>query len=312
FKQVGANIISQVSSLKSENKKEKFREKCKNLADYLINSKDPYGYIQEYIWKGALRTWYSKNFTGITQHGGCFMIFKNEEKELLELIYDAYDFCEKKEQYMQILSKYKKNNSSIYDCNSDQNCLSTCGEYKTWFENSIKQLQDKRSFIEKNCKNKKALLEFPRTKCNILKPETFNQTPVCIFDPPDVPEDSESKSKSVDSEEDKSKGQVLSASDNQKNKEDSSTHSSKDEDKISPQVEVLNKETKTSQISPTENETPHFLQSESISPRSQDSIKRHDTDIMSLPPKVSYSVSLTPSPTHPIIQSNATNNFFIF
>ncbi|SBS95406.1 PIR Superfamily Protein, partial [Plasmodium malariae] len=308
----GANILSRISSLKKESDKESFREKCKNLADYLINSKDPYGHYQEYIWKGALRTWYSKYFTGITQHGGCFMIFNSEEKNLLELIYDADDFCSKKKQYMEILNIYKKNNSSIYDCNSDQNCLSTCDEYKTWFEYSKKQLQDKRSFIEKNCKNKKALLEFPTTKCNILKPETFNLTPVCIFNPPAVSEDSESKSKSKDSEEDKSKGQVLSAPDNQKNKEDSSTHSDKDEDKISPQVEVLNKETKTIQISPTQNETPHFLQSESISPRSQDSIKRHDTEIMSLPPKVSKSVSLTPSPTHPIIQSNANNNFFIF
>ncbi|SCO92863.1 STP1 protein [Plasmodium malariae] len=285
FKRVGANIISQVSSLKSENKKEKFREKCKSLADYLINTKDPYRRYQEYIWKGALRTWYSKNFTGITQHGGCFMIFNNEEKNLLELIYDAYDFCEKKEKYMQILSN-------------------KCSEYETWFEYSKIQLQDKRSFIEKSCKNKKELLELPRTKCNILKSETFNQTPVCIFNPPAVPEDSQSKSKSVESEEDNIKGQVLSASDNQKNKEDSSTNSDKDEDKISTKVEVLNKETKTSQISLTENETPHFLQSESISPRSQDSIKRHDTEIMSLPPKGSNSVSLTPFPTHPIIQND--------
>ncbi|KAI4834043.1 STP1 protein [Plasmodium brasilianum] len=161
FKQVGATIISQASSLKSENKKEKFREKCKNLADYLINSKDPYRRYQEYIWKGALRTWYSKYFTGITQYGGCFMIFNNEEKELLELFYDADDFCEKKEQYMQILSKYKENNSSIYDCNGDQKCINKFTEYNVWIKGREDHFNNKKSLLHSKCKNKIALSQYP-------------------------------------------------------------------------------------------------------------------------------------------------------
>ncbi|SBT87577.1 STP1 protein [Plasmodium malariae] len=179
FKQVGANIKSQVSSLKSENKKEKFREKCKNLADYLINSKHPNGYIQEYIWKGSLRTWYSKNFTGITQHGGCFMIFNNEEKKLLELIYDAYDFCEKKKQYMQILSKYKKNNSSIYDCNSDENCINKCAEYNIWIKDREDHFNNKKSLLHSKCKNKISLSKFSTKNCDIMKSQTFQKVSKC-------------------------------------------------------------------------------------------------------------------------------------
>ncbi|SBT85559.1 STP1 protein [Plasmodium malariae] len=180
FKNVGSYILSQISSLKNENNKEEFRKKCKNLADYLINSKDSYGYIPEYIWKGTLRTWYSNYFTGITQYGGCFMIFKNEEKKLLELIYDADDFCKKKEVYMEILSKYKKNNSSIYDCNSDDNCINKCAEYNIWIKDMEDHFHVKKSLLHLKCKNKISLSQFPTNSCDIMKSQTFQKISKCL------------------------------------------------------------------------------------------------------------------------------------
>ncbi|SBS99857.1 STP1 protein [Plasmodium malariae] len=189
FKQVGANIISQVSSLKSENKKEKFREKCKNLADYLINSKDPYRHYQEYIWKGALRTWYSNYFTGITQHGGCFMIFNNEEKELLELFYDADDFCEKKEEYMEILNNYKTNNSNIYNCNGDANCINKFTEYNVWIKGREDHFNNKKSLLHSKCKNKIALSQYPTNSCGIMKSQTFKTINNFIYSDMNIPEE---------------------------------------------------------------------------------------------------------------------------
>ncbi|SCN12446.1 STP1 protein [Plasmodium malariae] len=189
FKQVGANIISQVSSLKSENKKEKFREKCKNLADYLINSKDPYRHYQEYIWKGALRTWYSKYFTGITQHGGCFMIFNNEEKELLELFYDADDFCEKKEEYMEILNNYKTNNSNIYNFNGDANCINKFTEYNVWIKGREDHFNNKKSLLRSKCENKISLSQYPTNNCDIMNSQTFKTISKFIYSDMNIPEE---------------------------------------------------------------------------------------------------------------------------
>ncbi|SBT87654.1 STP1 protein [Plasmodium malariae] len=175
FKIIGANIKSQISSLKINNNKEEFRDKCKKLADYLITSKPPYSYINERLWKGALKTWYKHYYTGLSQHGGCFMILNQDEKEILQLVYDAEDFCEKNKEYIDKLHPFRVGNSSTYNCNNDDNCISKCKEYNEWIIERKGHFSAKREILHKDCTGKKKLYQLLKKTCNIQNSSTFTK-----------------------------------------------------------------------------------------------------------------------------------------
>ncbi|SBS95142.1 PIR Superfamily Protein, partial [Plasmodium malariae] len=315
FKNVGSYILSQISSLKNENNKEEFRKKCKNLADYLINSKDSYGYIQEYIWKGTLRTWYSNYFTGITQHGGCFMIFNNEEKKLLELIYDAYDFCEKKEQYIQILSKYKKNNSSIYNSNGDANCINKLTEYNVWIKGREDYFNNKKSLLCSKCENKISLSQYPTNNCDIMNSQTFKTISKFIYSDINIPEEKvkvpqKSQRDNKDSENSIPQNETLSPVENSPSvqhspteispKQGASEHSV-NQDKTKENVVEASSEFESSEKT-TDSNSLYTQQEDSILPSSipKDSGAFSNPEIISPSTDSLSFTSLSPAPsTHP-------------
>ncbi|KAI4841142.1 hypothetical protein MKS88_000377 [Plasmodium brasilianum] len=202
FQIIGANIKSEISSLKRNNNKEEFRDKCKQLADYLINTKPPYSYIKEYIWKGAIKTWYKQYYTGLSQHGGCFMILNQDEKELLQLVYDAEDFCETNKEYMDELRPFRVGNSSTYNCNNDDNCISKCKEYNEWIIERKGHFSAKREILHKDCTGKKKLYQLLKKTCNIQNSSTFTKIIECKSSAPTihigVPEKKEDESSSAE------------------------------------------------------------------------------------------------------------------
>ncbi|SCP03045.1 STP1 protein [Plasmodium malariae] len=186
FQKIEAKIKSEISSLKRNNNKEEFRNKCKELAHYLINTKPPYPNIKEYIWKGAIKTWYKQYYRGLSQHGGCFMILNQDEKELLQLVYDAEDFCEKNEEYIDKLNPFRVDNSSTYNCNNDVNCLSKCKEYKVWITERQQHFSTNRKILHKDCTRKKKLYQLLEKTCNIQNTSTFTKIIECKSSAPTI------------------------------------------------------------------------------------------------------------------------------
>ncbi|SBS94681.1 hypothetical protein PMALA_044420, partial [Plasmodium malariae] len=145
FKQALKQIPSRTTSLKTKTSKNEFRDGCLKLADYLIKIKDkPPDYTDPNRWVPVLKNHFGHKFKELSQHGGCPMIFEQKDRDLLELKYDALDFCEKNNEYQKKLNAFKKRGSSTYNCNNDAKCISECTEYSTWFISKKKYFEEKK------------------------------------------------------------------------------------------------------------------------------------------------------------------------
>ncbi|SBT01591.1 PIR Superfamily Protein [Plasmodium malariae] len=180
FKKIRNTIIEKTSSLSNVNDKQNFRKECLALADYLVKNKSPPSYYsnQKKRWEGAIRDWNEKYYKGLTKHGGCFMIFEEEEKEILELIYEAEDFCDEK------INKRPEKSCILKARTNPNNCYSKCSkkisEYNEWIKEKKNYFtKDKKEIYEKCRKNNK-VLPFPKQTCDVSNPQTFEEIPVCM------------------------------------------------------------------------------------------------------------------------------------
>ncbi|SBT85840.1 STP1 protein [Plasmodium malariae] len=186
FIQTRNQIISRLSSLEKETDKAKFRNKCLDLVNFLIKKKDdPPAFTERKRWVPVLRNYFKHRFDKITQHGGCPMIFEQKERDILELKYNALDFCELNNTYVKKLSKFKKGGNK-YDCNSNAECKKHCTEYKDWFTGKKEHFQNTKNLISESCIFKSSSSQFPKRECNILNPKIFNKPPQCIISEPVV------------------------------------------------------------------------------------------------------------------------------
>ncbi|SBT85740.1 STP1 protein [Plasmodium malariae] len=185
FIQTRNQILSRLASLEKKTIKEEFRKECLELTNFLIEKKDkPTRFTNPKSWVPVLRNYFKHKFDKITQHGGCPMIFDPKEKNILELKYDAQDFCETNNVYETKLRAFKKGGSKTYNCNSDSNCIKHCTEYKDWFTSNKQHFEEKRHLISESCTFKSSSSEFPTKQCNIMNPRMLNNIPKCLYTKP--------------------------------------------------------------------------------------------------------------------------------
>ncbi|SBT85508.1 STP1 protein [Plasmodium malariae] len=191
FRRIKEHIRKRTTYLKTEKNKEHFRNECLQLAQYLINEKSAPQYVQQGTWEEGLKKWLQSNYNGLTKYGGCPMILEQNDKDLLNLSYQADDFCEQKKKYMKDLRLFLET-PNIYKCN-DTFCETKCNEFKVWFEVNKKNFESQSDFIKNNYKCYSRKKVFPTKACNVLNPNTFKNIPKCIKINPDVREDTEPK-----------------------------------------------------------------------------------------------------------------------
>ncbi|KAI4840332.1 STP1 protein [Plasmodium brasilianum] len=174
-------VKNKTSSLESAKNKEEFRSICLSLANYLVNHEyvRPNDISQE-KWELVLRVWLRNLFNKKTKYGQCPIIFDKNEKELLQLSYNAEDFFEINNTYLQELKFYGKQNTNNYNCKSDLKCIAKCNKYKEWFENRKSHFEKDKTFNEYKTKCRQKRNTFPRSVCNLVKQHTFRKIPKCI------------------------------------------------------------------------------------------------------------------------------------
>ncbi|SCP03080.1 STP1 protein [Plasmodium malariae] len=178
FTTIRSHVQKVTRSLYNEDNKETFRNTCLELASYLIKNKTPSRYYmkQKERWEGALKDWVKSFYKPLyNEFGGCFPILEEKDKNLLELNYEALNFCDemkKKKAGIQCLT----GEHAISD-SCDETCSNKIYEYNAWIQNEKMKFNKKKTLIESNCK--KILPKFPTNKCNIHNPKTFNELPIC-------------------------------------------------------------------------------------------------------------------------------------
>ncbi|KAI4841414.1 STP1 protein [Plasmodium brasilianum] len=212
FKDIGIYIQENTRLLNNEDNKEKFRNKCKEMAHYLIQNKKAPQFVEQSKWEETLIYRYQQHYKELNKKfGGCFMILDNNKKKLLELKYEAEDFCEQNKNYNEYLTKFKVAGNT-YNCKGDAQCMKICNIYNEWITERQKHFKDEKSFIEQNCKTSKKNLTFPTKKCNLMRSQTFGGISKClnIDKKTDVESVSKETSKGTQEKEGESITQVLS------------------------------------------------------------------------------------------------------
>ncbi|KAI4838710.1 STP1 protein [Plasmodium brasilianum] len=214
FIQARNQILSRITALKEKTLKEEFRKECLELSNYLIKLKNkPPKYTNPKQWVPVLRNYFKSKFDELTEHGGCPMIFEQNERDLLELKHDALDYCETIKVYEKKLRAFKKGDSSTYNCNSDADCIRHCTEYKDWFTSKNGHFQNTRNLISKSCIFKHLSSHFPTKKCNILNTRMLNKVPECLCIKPEAtsqPSYKEKKLNDVELDQNKSEDALIS------------------------------------------------------------------------------------------------------
>ncbi|SBS94173.1 PIR Superfamily Protein [Plasmodium malariae] len=179
FKLLSQLISNKTSSLSKVKDKKLFREKCLELTEFLIKYKaPPQHYIQQKEkWEGAIRDWFRRFYKDLKNYGGCFIILDEEDKKILQLIYDAEDFCE------EIESK-KPNKKCLHDAranpyNCDSKCSSQISQYNAWIVNKKSYFANEKEKIYQKCKKDDTLFSFPKRSCDVFKDQTFKTIPEC-------------------------------------------------------------------------------------------------------------------------------------
>ncbi|SBT85811.1 STP1 protein [Plasmodium malariae] len=182
FKKIITHVQEKTNSLKNEKNKQVFRRVCLELADYLIKKKkESPPYEREDKWELALKYWLQQYYKGLNKYGICPMILNEDDKKVLDFIYEAEDFCSEK--------KGKKPNCINTDERSNKKCDSAClskiQAYNAWVKNRKVYFKNNKDLINRKCKNINSLLPFPKRSCDVLNDKTFEEIPQCeASDPP--------------------------------------------------------------------------------------------------------------------------------
>ncbi|SBS92266.1 PIR Superfamily Protein [Plasmodium malariae] len=178
FKTIENVIKQKTRSLINEDHKNNFRNVCFDLANYLIENKNPPRYYELYriAWKGTLYNRLKDYYKKLDKHGGYPLILEEKDKKILELKYEEADFCENKNEYLDEIQRLKGElpiNSDKYSCR--------CNEYNEWIEQKKKYFEERSSLFgicyqKTDQKKKKKPSEFI---CDLTNPNTFEQISDC-------------------------------------------------------------------------------------------------------------------------------------
>ncbi|KAI4833722.1 STP1 protein [Plasmodium brasilianum] len=178
FKRIENEIKRKIFSLINENDKDKFRNGCLNLADYLIANNNPPKHYEDYkiTWKGALNNKLNGYYKQLSKHGGCPLILDDIDKKILELKYEEINFCEKKKIDFNEIKQLKRDQKN-YDT-----YISKCNAYNKWIQQKKIYFKEKETLFKKCYKTKdqkKKKIESSETICNLMNPETFQELSEC-------------------------------------------------------------------------------------------------------------------------------------
>ncbi|KAI4841328.1 hypothetical protein MKS88_000568 [Plasmodium brasilianum] len=187
FKNIRKHIIKITSSLKNQKKKKEFRETCLELADYLIKENHAPPGFEQSKWDQALKNWNEYQYDKIRRHGGCPMIIEKNDRDLLELKYEAEDFYERRDNELKQLRRFQLGENT-YDCKTFSSCTKRLQDYNVWINKSKKYFEEKKMLIEKNSKTEHQKIKFKIPVENLMNPQTFSElSKYSITDP--VPPD---------------------------------------------------------------------------------------------------------------------------
>ncbi|SBT85875.1 STP1 protein [Plasmodium malariae] len=176
FRIIAEKIKNETPSLINETNKSIFRRECLKLIDFLIQNKNAPRYVNQNKWEGTIKNWATSYFKLITKnHGGCFPILDNNEKKILELNYEALDFCENKNNKINEIQCLTRGRKISGEC--DETCSNKINEYNAWINEKYIHFSTQKVLIQNNCKNPQS--QFPTNKCDILNPKTFSKLPEC-------------------------------------------------------------------------------------------------------------------------------------
>ncbi|KAI4833632.1 uncharacterized protein MKS88_000110 [Plasmodium brasilianum] len=181
FSNIIRYITEKTSSLSSEDDKTKFRNGCKELANYLLKNKSPPYYYEseKEKWEATLKDWLTNHYKKLNRYGGCPVVMNEHDRKILELKYDEEDFCEKRNTYLTKIQQLKPRISKT----CDNEYLQKCNEYNDWINGRNIYFQEKVSLI-KGCYRKEPITpkrgKKQETLCNILKEETFRPSSLCL------------------------------------------------------------------------------------------------------------------------------------
>ncbi|SBS99758.1 STP1 protein, partial [Plasmodium malariae] len=174
FKNIENEIKQKTSSLINQHDKNKFREGCRDLANYLINNNNPprnYSYYKK-TWKGALNYWLKNYYRNLDKHGGCPLILEEKDKKFLKLKYEEVDFCEMKNEYLrEIKSLSKKSKDS-------DTYRSKCNAYNAWIDQKMKDFEQKKNLF-RTCYQKTKKNARSEFICDLMDPNTFEKLSDC-------------------------------------------------------------------------------------------------------------------------------------
>ncbi|SBS92523.1 STP1 protein [Plasmodium malariae] len=168
-------LNDKTNSLINEKKKENFRQECKGLAKYLIQHKYPPPYQDKVMWEKILYSWAKSYYSKLDKHGGCPVVMEDKDLALLDLKYEAEDFCEEKETRIKAITCF--NNGDIDKDYCDEKCANKIKEYNAWIDGRKSYFNEKENMIISKCKKKPS--HFPTKECNILKHNLFSTFSIC-------------------------------------------------------------------------------------------------------------------------------------
>ncbi|SBS95641.1 STP1 protein [Plasmodium malariae] len=180
FGKISKHIKNKIPSLINETNKDTFRSECLELIDFLIKNKSAPYYVDQSRWEATVKHWATSHYKQITKkHGGCFPILDYKEKEILELNYEALNFCDEKNNRINGIQCPIRGHRISGEC--DETCSSKIDEYNVWIDQRQKYFRDKKLLIKNSCKN--ISQHFPNRPCNIFNSTTFKKHPKCTPSP---------------------------------------------------------------------------------------------------------------------------------
>ncbi|SBT86089.1 STP1 protein [Plasmodium malariae] len=292
FQKIITHVQEKTNSLKNEKNKKIFRNVCLELAEYLIKKKkEPPRFEREYKWELALKYWLQQYYKGLNKYGGCFMILNEEDKKVLDFIYEAEDFCEEKKRKRNRIKCINRGNSSPAKC--DSNCSSKIVEYNTWIIDRKNYFTNNKQHIYQKCKNKNRILPFPNNSCNVSKPETFETLPECEYSDPPIDHTAVKQNKeqhpdvshdlTIHQDQDSLKSSLQIQNLTIQQSESSSDHQVEDQKSLSA---TPNMEKQSDAAESVQTETPSFIPNSDILPSEtgKETTTRFDNEIIKLPP----------------------------
>ncbi|KAI4838022.1 STP1 protein [Plasmodium brasilianum] len=204
YKEIKQYIPKEINSLRTETDKQRFRNRCLNLADYFILKKDkPPQYLSKpENWKPTLNNHFKGLFKKLKQHGGCPIIFEQKDKQLLQLTYEADNFCEERKKRKEELDSLKTAD------NISDNYESKCSKYNEWIDERKSHFDKNKDLVKDSTNIKKLEIKFPKDrKCDIRKAHTFEKINNCSTSNKKLQEKTVTKS-NAEGPQDKEKGRV--------------------------------------------------------------------------------------------------------